>query len=628
MKPSLSGAPGLRSVFGTLAACAALMHCGSSEDDSAYSPSSGGQTGFDAGGSAGAAEAGCTAGELICENNAASECGSAKAPTDCSAENKICAPKLGCVTCMPGATTCDPQTGAASWCQEDGSAVVDFTCDQVQGMACESPPDGGSPACVGACSRALLGRTHVGCDFRPTVTANTVWQKWFSFGLVVTNQSESDASLVVTRGSETIATRTIPKESFETLELPWISELKGTDANDKGTVVPPDKGVLVGSGSYRLRSNQPVSVMQFSTLSAENPSGVGSGCPDPSSLGRCLSLSNDASLLLPANSLGTRYMVGGWHAWHSEGQSPLDMGDFVAITATRNATRVKVIAGPKTLTLAAPGMAPLEPGKMHEFEINEGDVLQLFTNGSSSDNQWAGSWIEADKPSQVISGAPCVNIPDDTAACDHIEEIVPPADTLGRDYLIAAPKTPGGSTRRLVRLHGIEDATLISFEPPQEHEAVTLSAGETLEVDSENDFKVSSTKAFGVTQFLVGHGGGSPPFDGTGVGDGDPSQTVSVPRSRYLKSYAFATPKGFDYVAVNVIAPTGAVVKLDSAALDTKTFTAIGSSGYSVARVTLEPGRRYSLVGDQPVSAQLFGYGMFTSFMSPLGMDLRPAAMR
>jgi len=628
MKPSLSGAPGLRPVVGTLAACAALLHCGSSDDDASYAPGSGGQTGFDAGGSAGAAEAGCTAGEIVCENNAASECGANKPPKDCSAENKTCAPKLGCVACAPGASTCDPQTGAATWCVQDGSAIVEFTCDPMQGMACESPADGGPPACVGACSPALLGRTHVGCDFRPTVTANSVWQKWFSFGLVVTNQSESDATILITKGGDTIATRTIQKSSFELIELPWVPELKGADANDKGTVVPPAKGVMVASGAYRLRSTQPVSVMQFSTLSAENAAGVGAGCPDPSSLGRCLSLSNDASLLFPANSLGTRYMVGGWHAWHAEGQSPLEMGDFIALTATRNKTRVKVIAGPKTLTLAAPGMAPLEPGQMHEFGMEDGDVLQLFTNGSSSENQWAGSWIEADKPLQVVSGAPCVNVPDNTAACDHLEEIVPPADTLGRDYVLAAPKTPGGSTRRLVRLHGIEDATMISFEPPDEHEAVTLSAGETLEIDSGNDFKVSSTKAFGVTQFLMGHGGGSPPFDGTGVGDGDPSQTISVPRSRYLKSYAFATPKGYDSVAVNVIAPTGAVVKLDQTELDTKEFTSIGSSGYSVARITLEPGRFYTLAGDQPVSAQLFGYGTFTSFMAPLGMDLRPAAMR
>ncbi len=619
---------GFRAVGAAIAACVALAHCGSTSEVTNGSSSTGGHADIDASGHGGSTDAACTAGEILCDGTSAIECGSDKPSRDCSGIGMVCAPKLGCVTCIPSSTSCDPQTGNAMWCLPDGSSSIDFECDPLQGMACETSTDGARSKCVGSCSPSVLGRTHVGCDFRPTVTANTVWSQWFPFGLIVTGQSDDDAEVLITRGEQTVVSRTVKKGSFERIELPWVQELKGTDADPKGAVVPPHKGVLVKAGAYRLRSSRPVSVMQFSTLAAENPQGVGQGCPDPTKLDRCLSLSNDASLLLPATSLSARYALGGWHAWHADTQPPLEMGDFVTVTATRPGTRVELLAGPRTTSLAGPAMQPLLPGDSHVFDLDDGDVLQLFTDGSSSANQWAGSWIEADKPVQVLTGAPCVNIPNDTAACDHIEETATPADALGRDYLLAAPSTPNGNTRRIVRIHSIEDTTSLTFEPPSVHATVTLAAGETLDVDSKLDFEVSSAKVFGVTQYMVGRGGGALPYDGAGVGDGDPSQSVSIARSRYLEKYAFATPLGFDDIAINVIAPTGSAVRLDDAPLDPQDFSAIGSSGFSVARIALEPGKRYTLIGDQPFSAQLYGYGAFTSFMAPVGMDLRSAGMR
>jgi hypothetical protein len=255
--------------------------------------------------------------------------------------------------------------------------------------------------------------------------------------------------------------------------------------------------------------------------------------------------------------------------------------------------------------------------------MQRGDVLQLFTDGTSSKNQWAGSRVTATHPVQVISGAPCANVPDDTVACDHLEEFVPPTDVLGRDYLVATPVTPSGNRRHLVRLFAVEDNTAVTFEPPEVHNSVNLSSGESLELDISEDFGVASTKPIGISQFLLGHGGGSSPTQGPGVGDGDPSQSTCVARSRYLKSYVFATPPGFVGVMLNVIAPSGATVRLNGLATESSAFDPIGSTGFSVARLPIDPATRYEVSADQPFGAQLYGYGPFTSFMVPLGLDLR-----
>ena len=145
-----------------------------------------------------------------------------------------------------------------------------------------------------------------------------------------------------------------------------------------------------------------------------------------------------------------------------------------------------------------------------------------------------------------------MNVPDTTIACDHLEEVVPPLELLGRSYFVSTPRTPDGVTRHVVRLLAVSNDTVLIFDPPAIHPSVSLAARETLELDINKDFEVSSSQPFAVAQFMVGHGSGSRPNDGKGVGQGDPSQSVSVPKNRFLKDYTFATPQGYANITLNV----------------------------------------------------------------------------
>ena len=88
------------------------------------------------------------------------------------------------------------------------------------------------------------------------------------------------------------------------------------------------------------------------------------------------------------------------------------------------------------------------PGKSATVNLMRGDVLQLFSKGTNISQQWAGSKVTATHPIQVITGSGCANVPDATTACDHLEEIVLPAETLGQTYAVTVPRTRWRMSRR------------------------------------------------------------------------------------------------------------------------------------------------------------------------------------
>src|SRR5688572_14028135 len=145
---------------------------------------------------------GCDSGRFLCRGGSAVPCEPAD-PTparDCAAEGGQCREPYGCVICTPGEGSC--AGGRARMCNAQGTAFEEFECDALQGMVCQA--DG----CTGACSPATLGDGYVGCDYYPTVTPNPVYSG-FHFAVAVSNSGDSAASVVVTRGAEAIAQRTV-----------------------------------------------------------------------------------------------------------------------------------------------------------------------------------------------------------------------------------------------------------------------------------------------------------------------------------------------------------------------------------------------------------------------------------
>lgn len=480
-----------------------------------------------------------------------------------------------------------------------------------------------------SCEAAAAARSYLGCEFWPTVVANNVWST-FDFAAVVANAASEPAVVKVERGSTLVATATVQPGSLEKLHLPWVPELKGGEADECGNSVSLDQSVRVPSGAYRLTSSVPVTVYQFNALEYQGKGGPAgkswSACPGNevcagagAAVG-CYSFSNDASLLLPTSALTGSYRLVGQKGWPT-----VNMPPYVAITGTQDGTKVTVKLGDQATTLPGFDIPAADKGVSYELSLARGEVVEIVASPSSD---LAGTLVTADKPVQVISGMPCVNQPFDLekAACDHIEESVFPAETLGKRYFVTVPTGPSGEpVGHLVRLVGNADGTTLEYPggaPP--NAPVTLDAGQVVDLDVvSEDFEVAGSQAFAVATFQLGGSivdADKPPHERRG----DPSQSAPVALEQFRKKYVFLAPDDYDVGYVDIVRKAGTAITLDGSPVSAAGKSL--SSGYELLRLPLGAGQQGAHVLDaqSPVGVQVVGYGKFTSYQYPAGLDLAP----
>ncbi|MCY1066557.1 IgGFc-binding protein [Nannocystis sp. RBIL2] len=478
----------------------------------------------------------CPEDQIECDGTTAKVCdgmGGFKSETPCA---MACAEPLGCVTCVPGSTQCVGQVSQV--CKQDGSGWEDQNdCDPVQGLAC----DPGTGQCLGAC--ADLGLSYIGCDYYPTVLQQLDGFQANPYAVAVANTSASPANVTVTRGGNPVAMATVPANSVQVMELPWVAELySGTGPS-----------VLVTDGAYRLRSTQPVTVYQFNPLNAD--------------------VTNDASLLLPVNTWTGNYLVASWPFWNGFGYA-----GFYAVTARHDNT---------TVTLKAPkGGTPTQAGGGVDGQgngvvvLNEGDVIQVLsaTNGDET-----GAIVTADKPVQVFGGHECTQVPIGVTACDHLEESMFPIEALAKEYIVVPPSQDNGNAEKavIVRIVASEANTTLTFDPDQPVGKVLANAGDFVEIPTTvAKFVVTADKKILVAEYMVGQD--------AGYGTSDPAMLLAVPTAQFRSNYLMYAQPGWSANFVDILAPTGATVQVDGAAVGN--FSAIGATGFSLAHVPLNNG--------------------------------------
>lgn len=469
-----------------------------------------------------------------------------------------------------------------------------------------------SPDTPTTCADAAATRSYIGCDFYPTVTPNGVWEL-FDYAVAVANSGDEPAEVIVRRGGTEVAAVTLAPGAVETVYLPWVEALKGEENSPQGGVTPMTASARVEDGAYHLVSSRPVTVYQFNALEYRGQGGPPgkdwSACPSLG--GGCFSFSNDASLLLPTTALSNGYRV-------TSIASGDTLSTFVAITATQDGTLVTVDS--QSVIDAGPGVDATEAGGQLTLSLDAGDVALLNVPPG---NDASGSYVESDRPVQVISGAQCLNVPGGVPACDHLEESVFPAETLGKRYIVTRPTGPSGTpARHVVRLYGNFDGTTLSYPggaPPGAPES--LEAGEVVDLSVINsDFEVSGSQPFAVSSYLLG----AVMSDPGGV-QGDPSQSQVPSVAQFRKSYVFHAPTDYAANYLDVIMPVEAQVTVDGYAIFPDLTLPGGDFG--VARVLLpDQTGAHRLASDLPVGIQVSGYGDYTSYAFSGGLNLTALA--
>jgi hypothetical protein len=103
---------------------------------------------------------------------------------------------------------------------------------------------------------------------------------------------------------------------------------------------------------------------------------------------------------------------------------------------------------------------------------------------------------------------------------------------------------------------------------------------------------------------------------------GDPAQSNAIAVEQYRKKYVFLAPDDYDVSYVDIVMPNGAKIVLDGSPIGAVPVPL--SSGYSIARVSLGAGvsGAHRLESDLAVGIQVQGYGSYTSYQYPGGLNL------
>ncbi len=574
--------------------------------DSFGFPDTGGGSGSGSG-SGGDSGSQCSPNGITCNGNVATICNAGMQSTQtCSGSTPVCANGFGCVVCQPGTGSCTGNTGTE--CNATGTGTVTNDCNPALGEACVS----GTGACSGEC--AALGESYIGCEYYAVTMLNhLIDQNTFYFAVSLSNTGTNPATVTFAGGSAAVPSVTIQPGQLQVVTLPWVKSLSCGAGNTSGTCngaeldqpVPPGTEIVAG-GAYHIMSTEPITAYQFNAYQYV--------------IGAEYSYTNDASLLVPVNAMTGNYRAATWPTFNN-------WPGTIAVVGTQAGTSVTVTA--PAGTLQASGGIGTSGGTV---TLNAGDVLEiesaLDAPGQTYGADMTGTLIAANKPVETFGGHSCTYIGATAAACDHVEQIAFPIETLRGDYLVTPPFNNNGGPSEWIKLIGVNAGTHIAFDPASVSAPQTLGPGTVITLSGVSAaFRVYSTdtpqQPFFVSQYMIGQQNFNSNCQNNVATDcGDPSESVAVATAQFRSSYQFAAPTSYTENWVNVIAPAGSTVTVDGA--NVTGFAAIGGSGYDWAHVALSAANNgvHKASSSMPFGIEVYGYGSYTSYMYPGGLNL------
>jgi hypothetical protein len=600
----------------------------------------------------GDADIDCEPGAIVCDAVTALTCNSRgdgySDREECTGDTPFCSGGVGCVYCVPRARQCNGDV--VEQCNAAGSGwdVVE-TCDE--GDACS----GGF--CGNPCSLAAANSSYEGCEYRAVTLMNAQVSSDFTPAIVVSNRNAQTATVTVTRGGAPVAEATVAPNSTQAIELPWVLELKQViDGEDD-----VEESTNVADGSYRVVSTLPVTVYQFNPLEYGLPRDCVDNDQTPGD-GVCYSYSNDASLLLPVHVLTEHYIVMSrpnlginYHVIDNLMGTEEDLYSFspsILAVVNPNDTAVTATIRFSAPTQPGPGVPSYEAGQSADFTIAPGGVLQIAARlPESCEPDWVepeavpwdtwtdilygyceghdltGTEVSASLPVAVFGGHNCDFIPFNRWACDHLEEQLFPYETWGRRFVLGQSQRENGEPD-VVRVLSGSDNNRVRFSPSSVHGEVTISRGDFVELELRGGVEIVADEPVMVGQFLVGQNYNA--VTGEDLPPGDPAFALAVPVEQYRTAYNFLAPSTYDRSYVNVTTSTTgtASIELDGRSLGGEAWSAVGDSGYSTLRLEISPGS-HSITSGSGVTFGIlvYGFGQYTSYMYPGGLDLNQIAI-
>lgn len=538
-----------------------------------------------------------------------------------------CDARLGCVACRPGERRCAGTVSEV--CVSDGSGFT-FGRD----CADWSVECGGDGFCSDLCADAERTSSNVGCEYWSVPLANTqeLRRGSFDFRVVIANPNDVPANVQVSRSGSMVWTGAVEARGIRDVVLPWV---EGQSFNvPNGTWQS-----FIQNGAYRLLSDVPVIVSQYN--------------PFEYAAGGTFSHTNDASLLLPAHVLTGRYVVASYVPLSIVDQTfdPFGGGGTSASAQPGYVAIVAITPGETTIQIAAEGnvvgssdgrIPAISRGRSTTFRLRQGEVAHVLAAPppacaaarpgyrevtmsmgqrfacNETDHDLTGSRITADRRVAVFGGHACAYVPYFAQACDHLEEQMPPIETLGREY-VGAPMGDGTlADTNIVRvIAGVSD-TNVTIEGAAA--GGSLNAGQYIEFEATRPYRVTASQGVLVAQYLRGQQARVPEAP-----RGDPALTVLVPSEQFRQDYTFILPTSYNPGTngqnfVLVTRPPGLSILVDGAPISAS-FLPIAGSEIGVVPLS---GGTHTMSSDGRFGLVSYGLGSYTSYATPAGLNLEP----
>ncbi len=591
---------------------------------------------FDCGGGTcvGGACTGCEAGKKVCSGLTVRQCkedGSGFVEVETCSDEQKCL-NGACVTCYPGALQC--AGNFVQRCDANGVWKNEQDCN-ASGENCAVGK------CVSACFSDPKYASNTGCDYWAVDMDNHYDANNGPFAVVIANLSDkaSDVSIVtkdsMTAPSAQVAKKTVQPGTLEIFDLP-----------QRNMAIPG-----LHWSAFRIQATAPIVAYQFNPLENVDV------------------FSNDASLLIPANTFGTEYIA--MSRFELLGGGPNDTAipyrGAISVVASKENTTVSVT--PTIKTQAGGGIQTMSPGQTYTYTLQPFQVLNIKSDQNGGD--LTGTEITADKPVAVFSGHEAA-VTSDRCCADHLEQQLFPLNTWGKTY-IAAKSFPRGKEKDYWRIVASVDGTVVTFEPASVSGPKTLNRGEYFELATTADFRITATEPIMVGQILAssqeivepdpslpcasnaqcptGYECGmasdftqrcfAPLCNGAGSSCpsghvcayyasaalwscspvGDPALILAAPIEQFRTEYVFLSPNKYLQDFVNIIAPSDAFVTLDGLAIPGGNWVAIPGTGYKVARLKVADGI-HRVLADKEVGVIAYGYDKDVSYGYAAGLNL------
>ena len=552
--------------------------------------------------------------------------------------------------CEPGKTYCAGEDENEVWeCNGDGTGGK-----FVEGCPAELACSNG--ACVTACEKAADDPSNVGCEFWAVDLDNEAFDSELGvsndaaaqqFALGVANEDDAPVQVTVWKNTarfgdpiqeEMVTTMTIAVDDMVRIDLPQ-REVDGTMGQNGNYVRYSGSGTFVSSHAYRIVSTGPVVAYQFNPIVQQ--------------------FSNDASVLIPVQALGSDYYVIGWPTANPCGPAsgPLHMDsipDHTAVTVVgvlpdtdvqvMPTHPVKAAGGPTGLPIAATGRgaaidATLGPYDVLNLESDQPEVdIQECFDYLDRDGDFTGTIVRSSRPVAVftslergigLGGAEPPDPPnwDGNDCCtDHMEEQMLPTTALGWQFTVnrspIRSTDPGYVEPDVYRILGTVDGTVVTTNLPAPYDSISVDAGQQKTFHAYRGFTAKAVGgAIVLAQVLVSQG--LIP-DG---GIGDPDLVVFPPAEQQRDHYLFLVPPTWELNYVALAIQDGAQVTVDGLGLDMMSGCTDGEIGdmegtlYRQVTCAVSEGA-HRVESDRPLGLTVYGYYNVGSYAYPGGSDL------